>query len=75
MNVPLTTRYDPWGQEQKGLYGLLRLHLIAGGGPAAADISSSTGSATSGRQAGDGRNSGAPGRQGRQRRRSYASWP
>ena len=32
MNVPLTTRYDPWGQEQKGLYGLLRLHLIAGGG-------------------------------------------
>lgn len=32
MNVPLTTRYDPWGQEQKGLYGLLRLHLIARGG-------------------------------------------
>ena len=36
MDVPLTTRYDPWGQEQKGLYGVLRLnptsrlHLIAG---------------------------------------------
>lgn len=36
MDVPLTTRYDPWGQEQKGVYGVLRfnptsrLHLIAG---------------------------------------------
>ncbi len=36
LDVPLTLRYDPWGQEQKGIYGLLRinptsrLHLIAG---------------------------------------------
>jgi len=36
MDVPLTLRYDPWGQEQKGIYGVLRfnptsrLHLIAG---------------------------------------------
>jgi iron complex outermembrane receptor protein/outer membrane receptor for ferric coprogen and ferric-rhodotorulic acid len=36
LNVPLTLRYDPWGQEQKGIYGVLRinptsrLHLIAG---------------------------------------------
>jgi outer membrane receptor for ferric coprogen and ferric-rhodotorulic acid len=36
MDVPLTTRYEPWGQEQKGMYGVLRfnptsrLHLVAG---------------------------------------------
>lgn len=36
MDVPLTMRFEPWGQEQKGLYGVLRLnptsrlHLIAG---------------------------------------------
>ncbi|WP_448677413.1 TonB-dependent siderophore receptor [Delftia acidovorans] len=26
MNVPLTSIFDPWNQEQKGAYGMLRLH-------------------------------------------------